>query len=233
MERSADAEIGTGFTPKREAVRVPSTLFALLTLLRMTGMQRSEPEFSEEARRFCEDLMRTTQLYRRPVIFVLTAILSALIVGCSSSSSEDYSHTPTVSSAPAAQSAPAGDNESGAAGVWQGTSLASCAAFTYLPSRCNAEQKVTITLLERPGGKFTGRYTCAYGNMDCFHANYTGKVVEASMNRARLSVRVIMPDGTSCIYTGLNMNQTINGGYSCYQGGGLIEQGSWQAHRSY
>lgn len=180
--------------------------------------------------------MRSTHLHRSPVIFVLTATLSALTVGCSSSRSEDYSRAPANSSAiaaPATQSASAADDETGAAGVWQGTTLASCAAFTHLPSRCDAEQKVTITLLEGPGGKLKGRYSCAYGNMDCYDGNYTGKVIDAGMDRARLSIRVIMPDATSCIYTGINMNQTINGGYTCYQGGGLIEQGSWQAHRSY
>ena len=180
--------------------------------------------------------MRLTELCRCLVIFVLTAALSAPIPGCSSTSSETYSSTPVAGPSPAppaAQNASTADSEAGAAGVWQGTTLATCAAFAHLPSRCNAEQKVTITLLQGSGGKFTGRYTCGYGNMDCYDANYTGKVVEASMDRARLSVRVIMPDGTSCIYTGINVNQTINGGYTCYQGGGLIEQGSWQAHRSY
>jgi hypothetical protein len=190
-----------------------------------------------------KDLFSSARIFMPPrkpycsaVIFVLTATLSALNVGCSSNSSESYSHRPSDSSAtaaPAAQNASAGDSEGGAAGVWQGMTLSTCAAFSYLPSRCNAQQKVTITLLQGPGGKLTGRYTCAYGNMDCYDANYTGKVIDVSRDRSRLSVRVIMPDATSCIYTGLDVNQTINGGYTCYQGGGLIEQGSWQAHRSY
>jgi hypothetical protein len=36
VERFADSETGTGFTPRREAVRDPATSFALLTPLRMT-----------------------------------------------------------------------------------------------------------------------------------------------------------------------------------------------------
>jgi len=125
------------------------------------------------------------------------------------------------------------DTESNFAGVWQGTTLASCGAVAYLPSRCDAEQKVSITLLEGPDAKLTGQYTCAYGNQDCYHGNSTGKVIDVTIAGARLSIRVIMPDATSCIYTGIQVNQTINGGYSCYQGGGLIEQGSWRAHRSF
>ena len=125
------------------------------------------------------------------------------------------------------------DTESDFAGVWQGTTLATCAAFAHIPSRCNAEQIVTITLLQGPDAKLSGRYTCAYGNTDCYQENDTGKVIDVNITGKRMSVRVLMPDATSCIYTGINVNQTVNGGYTCYQGGGLIEEGSWQARRSY
>jgi hypothetical protein len=69
--------------------------------------------------------------------------------------------------------------------------------------------------------------------MDCYHANETGKVIGVSLTGARINIRIIMPDATSCIFTGRNVNQTIDGGYTCYQGGSLIEQGSWRARRSY
>ncbi len=166
---------------------------------------------------------------------LLTSGLLVLVLAYGCSSSETY---PRASDGQSAVTVATPQNSGGAdaknvSGVWQGTTLATCATFVHLPSRCNAEQKVTITLLEAPGGGFTGRYSCAYGNMDCYDANYTGKVIEAEVNGPRLSIRVMMPDGTSCIYTGFNTDQMINGGYTCYQGGGLIEQGSWQAHRSY
>ncbi len=166
---------------------------------------------------------------------VALGVLAATRLGCASSSSEGSSHASANDSAqavpPSTSSSP--DAETGMAGVWEGTTLASCAAFTYITSRCDAEQKVTITLLAGPHGKMTGRYMCAYGNMDCYDANYTGKVIDAGMEGARMSIRVMMPDATSCIYTGINTNETINGGYTCYQGGGLIEEGSWRARRSY
>lgn len=180
--------------------------------------------------------MRSTRRCNSIAAFILCAAMSALTVACVSSSSETYSRTPAEVppvNPPAAQPASSGSSESGFAGVWQGTTLSSCAAFAYRPSRCNAEQKVTITLLQGPEGKFSGRYTCAYGNMDCYHENTTGKVIGVTTANARMNVRVLMPDGTSCIYTGINADQSINGGYTCYQGGGLIEQGSWRARRSY
>jgi hypothetical protein len=165
---------------------------------------------------------------------MITAILSALAPGCGSS--DTYSRAPagnSAANAPAVGAASSADAEAGFAGVWQGTTASGCAAFGQLPSRCNAQQNVTITLLEGPDAKYTGRYTCAYGNMDCYHANTTGKVMDVSNAGRRMTIRVLMPDATSCIFTGIDVNQSINGGYSCYQGGGLIEQGSWQARRSY
>lgn len=181
--------------------------------------------------------MRTSYRCYSIALVLLWAGMSALTSACVSSTSENYSRVPAESSPAnppaAAEPAPSASAESPFAGLWQGTTLSSCAAFTYRPSRCNAEQKVTITLLQGADGRFSGRYTCAYGNMDCYHENTTGKVIDVTTANARMNVRVLMPDGTSCIYTGINVNQSINGGYTCYQGGGLIEQGSWLARRSY
>jgi hypothetical protein len=114
-------------------------------------------------------------------------------------------------------------------GVWTGTTVANCAMSAR--DRCNAEQKVTITLIQ--DSKLTGYYKCAYGTLNCLHMNETGKVVQASLNESRVTIRVAMPDATSCLYSGLIKNDAVRGGYSCYAGGATIEQGSWQAQRSY
>jgi hypothetical protein len=177
--------------------------------------------------------MRTCHHFFALAPILMSAIVTALtlrcVAGCSGTSNV---LNPSATAERGGQSG-AGDAESNFAGVWQGTTLASCGAFGSRPGRCDALQKVTITLLEESDAKLTGRYTCAYGNRDCYHGNDTGKVIDVSIAGARLSVRVIMPDATSCIYTGIEANQTINGGYSCYRGGGLIEQGSWHAHHSF
>jgi hypothetical protein len=161
------------------------------------------------------------------------ALAASLILGCRAILLASPSATSKTTDTPETVSNPLAGSESGFAGVWEGSTLADCGGLSPFPSRCNAEQKVTITLLQGPNSKITGRYTCAYGNMDCYHANDTGRVVGATIDGRRMSVRVIMPDATSCIFAGLNLEQTINGGYSCYQGGALIEQGSWRAQRSY
>jgi hypothetical protein len=78
-----------------------------------------------------------------------------------------------------------------------------------------------------------GYYRCAYGNLNCYNMNETGKIVDATLSGAQLTARVQMPDGTSCVYTGRTAGNGVNGGYTCYAGGSLIESGSWQGHRSY
>jgi hypothetical protein len=178
--------------------------------------------------------MQTRQLYYAIAGVILSTILSALLLGCASRTGDD-SPSPLAKGLAGtdAQAASKSSAESSFSGVWEGTTRASCASLLYRPGRCNALQNVTITVLEGPNGKYSGSYTCAYGNMDCFNQNTTGKVVAVSFAGARMNVRVMMPDAMSCIYTGINVNQNINGGYSCYQGGGLVEEGSWLARRSY
>jgi hypothetical protein len=79
----------------------------------------------------------------------------------------------------------------------------------------------------------TGSYRCAYVNSTCLGQNDRGKIVDATLDGKRLTARVAMPDGTSCLYTGLIAGNKVNGGYSCYAGGALIETGTWRGQRSY
>jgi len=116
-------------------------------------------------------------------------------------------------------------------GVWDGTTRANCS--TSLPSRCNAQQEVSMTLLEGKNSKLTGYYKCSYGNMNCYNMNETGNIVDGSLTGNQISMRVMMRDGTSCRFSGRTTNGSVNGGYSCYTGGSILEQGTWLAHRAY
>jgi hypothetical protein len=181
----------------------------------------------------------------RKALVVTVALLCVAVGGCGSSTPESVSMTsieqarenPSQAAAATQQSAPsakvsisaaASGNEK-AVGVWSGTTVANCAMSAR--NRCNAEQKVTITLIQDT--KLTGYYRCAYGTLNCLNMNETGKVVDAKLNESRVTIRVAMPDATSCLYSGLIANDAVRGGYSCYAGGATIEQGSWQAQRSY
>jgi hypothetical protein len=179
---------------------------------------------------------RIPKIVAGAIAAVLTAVI---VVGCAGRNDSTMPGLPASDSGAtgaAAESAVQAGNADSAGGsditgVWQGTTLASCPQS--LPSRCNAQQNVTITLLQGNDSKFTGKYKCSYGNMDCYHMNDQGKVIDVATIGKRMNIRVLMPDGTSCIFTGLDENQSVNGGYSCYQGGSQIEQGVWRARRSY
>lgn len=124
------------------------------------------------------------------------------------------------------------NSERSLVGVWEGTTIAICPGS--IRSRCNAHQKVTITLIEGARSKLGGYYKCAYGNSNCYNMNETGKVASVNYTHGRLWIRVMMPDGTSCLFNGVVIGgNTINGGYSCSAGGGKFERGSWRAKRKY
>lgn len=99
-------------------------------------------------------------------------------------------------------------------------------------TRCGAVNEITLTLLQQ-GAKVSGFYKCGYGNMDCRNGNETGKVALGTMGTYLLQMRVMMPDGSDCIFNGRPKSDAIEGSYLCLQGGGLIERGIWRARRSY
>jgi hypothetical protein len=117
-------------------------------------------------------------------------------------------------------------------GVWKGTTLASCSA-SLLPDRCNAQQKVTITVVEGAGNKLGGFYKCSYGTQNCFHMNENGKVFDATITGKQVTMRVAMTDGTSYIFTGRVTGNQVEGGYTAYSGGALLERGRWRAQKTY
>jgi hypothetical protein len=159
--------------------------------------------------------------WRAVLIMVIAAIAPMVVIGCSAGIGNSGENGPASS-----------DTAENMLGTWEGTSLATCGLS--LPNRCNAQQLITITLLP-PGenGKIGGYYKCAYGNMNCYNLNTTGKIGYVSIDRSLLTVLVIMPDGTSCRYSGRNVEGSINGGYSCMAGGSQFEQGTWRSKKQY
>jgi hypothetical protein len=148
----------------------------------------------------------------------------------------------TTSPAPAMSDASPAHSNSGeprpifdTSGVWDGQSVASCNAFnpTSFSTRCNAINKITLTMVQE-NAKITGFYKCSIGNTGCRNQNDSGTIASGSMKNGRLALRIGMPDGSSCIFNGLPIaaNQ-IRGSYSCYQGGGLAEQGRFEVARNY
>ena len=79
-------------------------------------------------------------------------------------------------------------------------------------------------------------YTCAYGNKICRDGGMDtkGKIVSGKVASNQVRISVLIPnDLSNCYYNGMIMSpDSIRGGYSCYQGGGLLEEGNWDVHRA-
>jgi hypothetical protein len=120
------------------------------------------------------------------------------------------------------------------AGVWSGTMRVTPCSFS--PSdRCNAVNNITLTLTQQ-GDRIKGKYTCAYGNLNCRNggSDNTGKIVSGRISDNEIRLSLIIPaDVSNCYYNGrLTSSTTIHGGYSCYQGGELLEEGIWDVRHA-
>jgi len=169
---------------------------------------------------------------------IIGVLIAIALAGCAAGGSEGagYSAAPPPAATPPPAAATAASEASaqaqkGVVGVWEGTTLAYCGMS--LPSRCNAEQNVTMTVIEGENSKLGGFYKCSYGNLNCYNMNTTGKIGYAKVAGTQISMIVMMPDGTSCRFNGRNDNGNVTGGYSCSSGGAPFEQGTWRARRSY
>lgn len=164
---------------------------------------------------------------------IIGGLIAIVLAGCATGGSEGAG---SASAPPPATTAAAGDTltpgQKGIIGVWEGTTLAYCGIMT-VPSRCNAEQNVSMTLIQQDNSKIGGFYKCSYGNLNCYNMNTTGKIANAKVTGTQISMIVMMPDGTSCRFNGRNDNGNVTGGYSCSSGGASFEQGMWRARRSY
>jgi hypothetical protein len=118
-------------------------------------------------------------------------------------------------------------------GHWEGVSSADCIGDTTAnPGRCHATQKITLTMLQ-DGDQITGYYTCAFGNEVCRNLDETGVIRNGTMNGRRLTMRVMLGDGSMCFFTGMPASNVMEGRYSCLQGGGIVERGAFRTERSY
>ena len=120
-------------------------------------------------------------------------------------------------------------------GVWQGeTRVIPCGFPFSAAERCNAVNRITFAI-RQDGAELHGDYTCGIGNAVCRDANRTtnGTIVHGSVSGNTLAMRVFLPgDLSSCMYNGQVLSATeARGGYRCYQGGGLVEQGLWNVSR--
>lgn len=173
---------------------------------------------------------------------IVSVVIAAVVQGCATGAPQ-YSETPAAMTSTAGAQAriesrpppPAGSNrqQAGVTGVWQGESRANCNIVMMADvTRCGAVNAITFTLLQDKAN-VSGYYRCAYGNMNCRNMNETGRIATGKMSTKLLRMRVMMPDGSDCLFNGWPRGDAMRGSYSCLQGGGLVEQGLWNARRSF
>jgi hypothetical protein len=163
---------------------------------------------------------------------IIGAVIATALAGCARGASERAGSAFPPPAATAASDAPLTQAQQDILGVWEGTTLAYCGGMT-IRERCNAEQNVSITLVQGANSKIGGYYGCSYGNTNCYHMNTTGNVANAKVIGLQISMLVMMPDGTSCRFNGRNESGDVIGGYSCSGGGGPFEVGMWRVRHSY
>src|SRR5579875_1512065 len=122
----------------------------------------------------------------------------------------------------------------GFAGLWTGTLRVFPCISLRERGRCGAVNKITFTIIV-DGANVSGHYTCAIGTQICRNGNAdtTGKIVSGNISGNNIRFSVIVPaDVSNCNYNGFSPAPgQMRGAYSCYQGGGLVEPGSFQVTR--
>jgi hypothetical protein len=100
------------------------------------------------------------------------------------------------------------------------------------PGRCHATQRITLTMIQQDNA-VTGYYTCAFGNQVCRSLDESGVIRNGLMHGRRLTMRVMLEDGSMCFFTGMPLHDVMEGRYSCLQGAGVIERGAFRTVRRY
>lgn len=126
-----------------------------------------------------------------------------------------------------------GTSPAGGADIWTGTTRVTPCVFSS--GRCNAVNNISFSFAPK-GNQIRGRFTCAYGNLNCRNggADNTGKIVSGRVSGNLIRFSVMVPaDVSHCYYNGkLTSSTTIHGAYACYQGGGVLEQGVFDLTKS-
>jgi hypothetical protein len=117
-------------------------------------------------------------------------------------------------------------------GTWEGITITDCGMVLLEQGRCMATERVTFTFFQE-GSKVSGFYTCTPGTTVCRGMNVSGQIVSSTLEGSLARIRVTHPDGSSCIYNAHFRSQSAMGGFACYQGGGILEQGRWKVSRAY
>jgi hypothetical protein len=169
-----------------------------------------------------------------PGCFVVAAIISAALAGCASLNPEHSQFASSARASPAT-SASQPEDRTGTldlTGVWEGMRIDNCDMMQVDPTRCNAMMQLTLTMLQH-ANKISGFYRCATGTVDCYNMDETGVIKNGVVRPGLLQFRVMLDDGSSCLFNSVPQDEMMYGGFICLQGAAVLERGRWRAQRSY
>jgi hypothetical protein len=158
-------------------------------------------------------------------IFSLVLTLVATSCGCTTTTVNPESSPIELSEGP-----PESSSLDDLIGVWKGGSLC---RWRRIGTSCRGAVNIAFTLFPVARSKIKGFYSCEVGAAGCRYGLENGPIATVSMNGRRLWLRVMLGDGSSCLFTSRFGRDRMAGGYECLQGAGLVEQGRWWIERSY
>ena len=137
---------------------------------------------------------------------LLCATIAAALIGCSTGIS--------------------GRLEYNLVGVWVGRLGGNC------DGNCFQQPEISFTLFQQATG-VVGFYRCWLGSDECPDPDEGGKVRVLESASPMLSMRVIMKDGSSCLFQGFPDGDEIQGGRTCSTSRGSIRKNWWKLQRAY
>lgn len=117
-------------------------------------------------------------------------------------------------------------------GLWEGTAVNECGYMQMERTRCHAVVNIALTMTQQDS-TVKGSYKCSTGTMMCRKLNDTGEIAYGAVREGSLSLRVMLSDGSSCIFQGKHSGGRIGGNYICLQGGAIVDRGQWEVERIY
>jgi len=159
-------------------------------------------------------------LYSRVLWFILVLSLLAAQACAVAERKEAFSG--------GSRSAPGSD----VTGLWEGTAVNGCGFVQMERTRCHAVVNIALTMTQQ-GSTVGGSYKCGMGTMMCRKLNNTGVIAYGALREGSLSLRVMLPDGSSCIFQSKRSGDRMAGGYICLQGAAIVERGQWEVERIY
>jgi hypothetical protein len=123
-------------------------------------------------------------------------------------------------------------NDKDLTGVWDGFLVPSCSAATFYSFGCGGVADISFTILPDETTSSAGFYAfdCPSGPENCGTRSTVGRLERIEIGGNRLWLRVMLPDGSACLFTSPFHPSWMRGGYECWE---PMEQGRWQVERSY